>query len=402
MSLMSPTNPTNPISLSRLLDVATRARVPVLIWGAPGVGKSAAIQAWAKSRHLPCWTVIASLREPADFGGLPIIGKESDGSPSVTFAPPRFAVEAAKEGGVIFLDELTTAPPAVQAALLRAVVDKAFGDLQLDPDKVTLVAAANPPGEAAGGWDLAAPLANRFTHHTYTLSATDWTDSFPAYWDAPPPLSFAGRGVSPASWTQARALVSGFIRARPALLLALPPSETQRGQAWPSPRTWDFASRIIAAVADESEPSGQGFGGASFPVDDLLPLLSGCVGEGPAVELCQFVREMDLPHPEDLLRKPGSYVHPKRGDQAYAILSAVSQAAIGNLTEKRWLAAWKILSLAAVAGGADVAAGAARSLARARAHRDNRHDRDDLPLPLTEIAAFFPILQAAGMIGHGA
>ncbi|MGC4042913.1 MAG: hypothetical protein QM758_03845 [Armatimonas sp.] len=126
-------------SLEFLLDHALRTRVAPLLWGPPGVGKSAAIVAWAKKRGLRCWTVLASVREPADFGGLPILGAPvetgigSEPVPSVGFAPPRFALEAARDGGVIFLDELTTAPPAVQAALLRAVVDRAFGDLELDP-----------------------------------------------------------------------------------------------------------------------------------------------------------------------------------------------------------------------------------------------------------------------------
>ncbi len=366
--------------LDHILDSATYARVPLLLWGPPGVGKSAAVTAWAKRRKLPCWTVIASLREPADFGGLPIVGKGNDGEASVTFAPPRFAQEAARDGGVIFLDELTTAPPAVQAALLRAVVDRAFGDLEMDPEKVTILAAANPPEMAAGGWDLAPPLANRFLHHTFALSPTDWVESFPGYWGTPPTLSFQGNGVSAAAWAEARSLVASFLRARPQLLLALPAEESRRGGAWPSPRSWDYASRIM--------------GGAKGSISRILPLLSGCVGEGAALEFCQWVRELDLPDPEGLLANPKSYVHPERADQAYAILSAVVQRAIGaGLTAGRWKAAWEILSRAAEAGGADIAAAAARSLASARG------DREDLLLPRQELSYFLPVLRSAGMIG---
>src|SRR5579883_460852 len=120
------------VKLEKILDVATQARVPVLLWGPPGVGKSAAIQRWAVDRGMRCWTVIASLREPSDFAGLPIVDPVDDDQVgrtirTVSFAPPRFAVEAAEHGGVIFLDELTTAPPAVQAALLRAVIDRTLG-----------------------------------------------------------------------------------------------------------------------------------------------------------------------------------------------------------------------------------------------------------------------------------
>ncbi|NDF10022.1 MAG: hypothetical protein EB058_15205 [Proteobacteria bacterium] len=56
------------MTLASHLDNASAARVSTLIWGSPGVGKSAAIRHWAASRNLPCWTIIASLREPADFG----------------------------------------------------------------------------------------------------------------------------------------------------------------------------------------------------------------------------------------------------------------------------------------------------------------------------------------------
>ena len=62
--------------LDLTLDLSLSARVPVLVWGPPGVGKTATIRAWAERRKLRCWTVIASLREPADFGGLPIVDEE--------------------------------------------------------------------------------------------------------------------------------------------------------------------------------------------------------------------------------------------------------------------------------------------------------------------------------------
>ncbi|MDX1931405.1 MAG: AAA family ATPase [Capsulimonadales bacterium] len=366
--------------LDTVLDCATDARVPLLLWGPPGIGKSALVTSWARRRGLPCWTVIASLREPADFGGLPLITHGGDGEASVTFAPPRFAQEAARDGGVIFLDELTTAPPAVQAALLRAVVDRAFGDLQMDPDKVTILAAANPPEYAAGGWDLAAPLANRFLHQTFLPDAGEWVESFAGYWGQPPRLSFNGRGVSETAWADARSLVSTFLRSRPRLLLALPAEESRRGGAWPSPRSWDYASRILA--------------GNRGRLSEILPLLSGCVGEGAAVEFCHWLREMDLPDPDELLASPKSYIHPDRADRAYAILSSVTQRAISTgLSPKRWEAAWTILASAAEAGGADVAAAAARALARSRG------DREDLPLPRRELMPFLPVLRSAGILG---
>lgn len=145
------------MNIDKFLSIGLRTRTPGLLIGPPGVGKSASVSSWAAKRNLRAWVVIASLREPTDFAGLPVVSNHklstSHGEfPLVHFAPPRFAAEAAEEGGVIFLDEITTAPPAVQAALLRAVLDLAFGDLQLDPCKVSVIAAANPPELAAGGF----------------------------------------------------------------------------------------------------------------------------------------------------------------------------------------------------------------------------------------------------------
>jgi hypothetical protein len=375
--------------LDQLLDATTRARVRALVWGPPGVGKTAAMRRWAERRGLRCWTVIASLREPSDFGGLPIVdmqGLTATGNghiPSVSFAPPRFAVEAAAHGGVIFLDELTTAPPAVQAALLRAVVEMAFGDLELDPERVTLIAAANPPEEAAGGWELSAPLANRFVHHTYALVAQDWAEAFPGYWGCPPRLTFGGRRLDVARWGQARTTVAAFIRVRPNLLLQVPRDGASRGQAWPSPRTWDYCSRLLASVEQ----------GGGKPMD-ALPLLAGSIGEGAALELRTWLVELDLPDPEELLADPDLYHHPERGDHAYAILSSVTQAAIDDLSPDRWHAAWRVLARAAEAGGADVAAAAARNLARART--------PELLAPVRELKYFFPILEAAGLLAPSA
>ena len=134
------------------LAVAVAARVPVLLWGAPGTGKTSVIRAMADAAGLPCETVIASIREPSDFAGLPVVAGGA-AEPHVTFAPPAWAVSLARAGtGLAFFDEISTAPPAVQAALLRVVLERTVGDLAL-PDAVSVVAAANPPEQAADGGD---------------------------------------------------------------------------------------------------------------------------------------------------------------------------------------------------------------------------------------------------------
>jgi MoxR-like ATPase len=89
------------------LGVAVAARVPVLLWGTPGTGKTSAIRAMAETMGLPCETVIASIREPSDFAGLPIVVGDQ-----VRFAPPAWARRLAEAGrGLLFLDELSPRRP---------------------------------------------------------------------------------------------------------------------------------------------------------------------------------------------------------------------------------------------------------------------------------------------------
>lgn len=348
---------------------AIASAVPVLIWGPPGVGKTAAVLTLGRRLGLPVEVVIASIREPTDFAGLPVV---HDGE--VRFAPPNWARRLAAAGkGILFLDEVSTAPPAVQAALLRVVLDRVVGDLPLPPG-VAIVAAANPPELAAGGWELSPPLANRFVHLQWRLDAGEWAENFPNYWGDPPAVP----GLDPAVWARARAMVAGFIRSRPHLLLQLPKGTEAQGRAWPSPRSWDAASRALAAVLQRG---GQ--------VEDAAALVAGAVGEGPGLEFIAWARELDLPDPEALLRNPASFKLPRRGDQAYAVLAAVAAAAASRLDQDRWLAGWQVLARAAEQGAKDIAAAAARTLARAR--------RAGWPAP-GEAAVFLPLLKEAGLL----
>jgi hypothetical protein len=100
----------------------------------------------------PCETVIASIREPSDFAGLPVVVGES-----VRFAPPTWA--------------------------LRVVLER-VGDLELPPE-VAVVAAANPPEQAADGWDLSAPLANRLCHLAWEVDPAAVADGLAGGWAAP-------------------------------------------------------------------------------------------------------------------------------------------------------------------------------------------------------------------------
>jgi AAA domain (dynein-related subfamily) len=345
------------------LGLAIGARVPALLWGSPGTGKSSVVRAVADALHWPCQVVIASIREPSDFAGLPVV---VDGG--VRFAPPSWATELAAAGrGVLFLDEISTAPPAVQAALLRVVLERTVGDLVLPPD-VVVVAAANPPEQAADGWDLSAPLANRFCHLDWTVEATEVALGLTAGF--PPPVTPRPGPAWASARVRARSDIAAFLLLRPTLVSVPPVERSQAGRAWPSPRTWEMAATLLAAAR------GSGAG-----PEVLAALLVGCVGNGAGIELVTWLTDLDLPDPELLLADPASFQLPERGDQVYAALTAVAAAVAANPSPPRWAAAWEVLGLAARTVP-DVAALAARMLVRCRPEGAATPTQAGLLLPL--------------------
>lgn len=323
------------------LTLAVAADLPVLLWGEPGIGKTAALTQLAESLDLPLTTVIASVHEPSDFSGLPVVG-DDPAEQGVPMAPPDWAVRLVRAGrGLLFLDELSTAPPAVQAALLRLVLERRIGSLQL-PSGVRIVAAANPRGSAADGWELSPPLANRFVHLQWTHDHDVVLRGLGGTWPRAT-LPRLDAGKLPAAVDRARRAVCGLLTTRPALVHRLPSTETRRGGAWPSPRSWDMTIRLLA------------FAHAAGSSREVLSLLvRGTVGDGPGLELLASLDRMDLPDPEELLADPAGADLPERGDRRQATLDAVVAAVRKRPDKSRWDAAWALLVRALETGAPDL------------------------------------------------
>jgi hypothetical protein len=357
--------------IMQALQVALTANVPVILWGEPGGGKTASVNAVATALGWPIETVLASLREPSDFAGLPVIIDKH-----MHLAPPDWAGRlAGQPEAICFLDEISTAAPATQRALLRVIHERVAGDLNLGHG-VRMVAAANPADIAAGGWDLTPPLANRFLHLYYEIDPAVVAAGLLGAWPEADPLSISPDWAS--HLPHYRSVVSGFLSARPGMVHDRPKNREQAGLAWPSPRSWEAVISILAA----SE-------GTAIAPEARLALIAGLVGEGAAVEFLSFERDLDLPNPESLLANPTSYARPPRGDQVHAVIAAVTFAVRNNLTAPRWTAAMEVFAAVAADGNVDIAANGVRQLAALRP--------ENAVLPTT-LKVFREILVAAGLL----
>jgi hypothetical protein len=323
-------------------------RIPFLLWGEPGAGKTAVVESASRSGwHVE--TLICSHYEPSDFAGLPIVTGDH-----VTLAPPGWArrVAAEERPSIVFFDEWTTASPAVQAAALRPLTHGEVGVLTL-PDRVSFGAAANPADVAAAGWELAAPTANRFVHLDWSLPLEVYAESivtgqWPELTVPTLPESYA------AELGAARGLVAGFLRARGSLLSSIPSDAAGRGRAFPTPRSWDYAARLIAAC----RVSGLG-------QDVLRLLVDGVIGASTGHEFLAWVRALDLPDPEKVLVDPTSVDFASmRPDRVHVTLQSVLAAVMGDPSPERWTAAMAACVHAASGAGIDPAVPVVRALLR--------------------------------------
>jgi len=364
------------------LTLAVSADLPVLLWGEPGIGKTAALNHLADSLNLPLTTVIASVHEPSDFSGLPVVG-DDPAVQGVPMAPPDWAVQLVRAGqGLLFLDELSTAPPAVQAALLRLVLERRVGTLRLPPG-VRIVAAANPRSSAADGWELSPPLANRFVHLQWTHDHDVVVRGLGGTWPRAALPRLDPRRLRE-SVAFARRSVCELLAARPGLVHQLPKSDARRGGPWPSPRSWEMALRLIAFAT-----------AAGTSRDVLSMLVRGAVGDGPGLELLASMDRMDLPDPETLLANPASAVLPERGDLRQTVLDGVVAAVRKRPDQSRWDAAWALLVLALETGVPDLVVVPATTLAALR--------RDDwqVPAAIDRLAGVVSLSQRADRVVGG-
>ena len=255
-----------PNGAKRSIRRAFKKQRPIFIWGPPGIGKSEVVhQIGDEYKKALVIDIRLSLWEPTDIKGIPYFDSTQG---RMVWAPP---VELPDEATakkydvvILFMDEMNSAPPAVQAAAYQLILNRRVGTYHL-PKNVVIVAAGNREADKGVTYRMPAPLANRFVHLEMKVDFDDWF-----------------------SWASENRLhqdVVGYISFSKKDLYDFDPKSPSRSFA--TPRSWSFVSELLEDDDDENTTTD---------------LVSGAVGEGLAVKFMAHRKVASkLPKPIDIL-----------------------------------------------------------------------------------------------------
>jgi len=248
-------------NISKSLEKLIESQIPVFVWGSPGIGKSSIVKQIAIDKGLEFVDLRLSLLDPTDLKGIPFFDQENN---EAVWASPNFLPKDSNLKGILFLDEINTAPPSVQASAYQLVLDRKVGDYTL-PEGWSIVAAGNNESDRGVVYRMPPPLANRFVHLNMEVSFDDWK-----------------------KWAYSEEIDSSiiaFLNYDSTKLFDFDPSKNQK--SFPTPRSWEYVHKVLHSGVE---------------AELLLDILSGAVGYESATSFMSFRKVMHrLPDIEKLL-----------------------------------------------------------------------------------------------------
>jgi hypothetical protein len=245
---------------------AFQAKRPIFLWGPPGIGKSEVVQEISDELGGFVIDLRMAQMEPTDIRGIPYFNKDinkMDWAAPVDLPDEEFAKQYPVV--VLFLDEMNSAPPAVQAAGYQLILNRRVGKYKL-PDNVVIVAAGNRDSDKGVTYRMPMPLANRFLHLEMRADFTAWQN-----------------------WAVDKGIhkdVVGYLSFAKQDLYEFDSKSSSR--AFATPRSWVFVSDLLK---DED-----------VDTDTLFNLVAGAVGEGLAVKFMAHRKVAGrMPDPADIL-----------------------------------------------------------------------------------------------------
>jgi len=271
------------------LEHFTKQNLPTFIWGPPGIGKSSVVKQIANDHKLEFIDLRLSLLDPTDLKGIPFFDKDNN---QAVWASPNFLPKDKNSKGILFLDEINTAAPSVQASAYQLVLDRKVGDYTL-PDGWSIVAAGNRENDRGVTYRMPPPLANRFVHLEMEVDFEDWK-------------SWAfDNGID--------ASIIGFLNFDKEKLFAFDPNKNEK--SFPTPRSWEYVDKIIKSGLSEKL---------------MLESIGGAVGAENAVEFMSFKKVMNLlPDIEKIATREITEIE----DENHKMLFALCAGLINHLKE---------------------------------------------------------------------
>ena len=251
-----------PKAAKRSIRKAIATRRPVFLWGPPGIGKSDIVKQIGEDAGREVIDVRLALWEPTDIKGIPYYNSDQG---KMVWAPPSELPTDADSTAIIFLDELNSAPPAVQAAAYQLILNRKVGTYTL-PKGVDIVAAGNREGDRGVTYRMPAPLANRFIHLEAKVDFDDFQEWATMNFVHPEVLGYVGFAKQD--------------------LYDFDPKSPSKSFA--TPRSWVFVSDLLKDDDCDS--------------DTLHNLIAGAIGDGLAVKFMAHRKIAGkLPKAEDIL-----------------------------------------------------------------------------------------------------
>jgi hypothetical protein len=359
--------------------------LPLGFEAGPGTAKSSMIEAMSEACGMHTVVLAPGERGEGAFGAVPVPEKvrlmlkgnsETDTEKAfeevtrLRYPAPEWVDEFTNGRGVLFLDELTTAPPALQPPLLGLFLARRIGGSRL-PVGVRPIAAYNAPEDAAAGYDIPKPVANRFGHikwdagsvddfcdHMMNVGAGLRDDKAQLMLD---PAKEEARVLAawPVAFSLAKGVTLSFLKKFPNKLHVEPKaSDPAASRAWASRRTWEFCMRAQAAATIHG-----------LSEVDRDTLICAFVGVGIGTEFMAYVREQDMPDPIKILDGHEKFtLDPTRLDRTIAVLQACASIVVPKDAVQRDDRARRLLVVlqeVVESGRKDMAFGPARQLAKA-------------------------------------
>ncbi len=199
------------------------AMPPVMLWGPPGVGKSDIIRSAANTLGIELRDVRLAQLDAVDLRGLPEVEHGR-----TKWAVPAFFPTDPKSRGILFLDELSSADPSIQAAAYQLMLDRRVGEYVF-PDGWFICAAGNRADDQASSLPMSSALANRLLHIDIEPDPEVW-----CRWAVQ-------NKIAPE--------IVAFMRFSPKSLFQLNTKDCERG--WASPRSWANVSKVLTLELDQ-------------------------------------------------------------------------------------------------------------------------------------------------------